>query len=99
MKTDNLDTALEELKVTIKEDLIKTLNAKGHKGEGKLEKSIRIDIRHTGDEYKLSIEAFQYLLYLDNGKFYTDWFKRMEDKINEEIADALLLDVIDNLNI
>lgn len=99
MKTDNLNNKLEELKVTIKEDLIRTLNQKGHKGRGLLEKSIRIDIRNTTDKYVLDIEAFQYLLYLDNGKFYTDWFKRMEDKINEEIADALLLDVIDNLNI
>lgn len=99
MELDNLEKTLSDLRVSLKQDLIDYLNKKGHHGSGRLEKSISVDIIKENDNYKIRVQANQYIVYLDKKKFLNDWIEKAEEYMHDKIAEAIKKDILLTLTI
>ncbi len=89
MILDNLDKKLKSLKQKFESDLKAFIVLKGHKGNGKLIKSVNVDVKNTNGKYTIEIDAAKYIQYLDHGdflkKFLSDKQKELEKIIQEEV--------------
>ena len=94
MELTNLETELKTYADKLKSDLIKEIKSKGHEGKGKLTASIDVKFIKDGNNYKLSLSAFDYIQYLDGGDLLNNFLKDKEKEISDEVEKFVTKDII-----
>lgn len=86
---------INELNRILTAKMQKLLKDRKHIETGKLSKSIKFNCTFDGVKLKISLDALEYIQYLDDGKFVSDFIssKDVQDTISqfvvEDIAEAI----------
>lgn len=97
MEYPQLSLALNNLAVKLRQDLVNELNIAGHNETGALANSIvfQFTVNNTGAH--LHFNALEYIKYLDNGTFLSNFMDKAKKEIAEVTAKALIQDITNEI--
>lgn len=101
MELNKIIPRLELFSKNAETDLKSIIVQKGHKGSGKLLDSIKVSVRQVGDNFNMSIEANEYIKFLDNGNLLKDFkielTKKLKVVLKEEVSKLVKEDIYNKL--
>lgn len=98
-KYRNLEQGLKDLSEKFKKDLIDKLRQKGHVSTGNLENSITINFKDSDNKFTIQISCLDYIKYLEDGKFLTDFIEEKQIELMKVIPDFFFKDITEQINI
>jgi hypothetical protein len=93
----NIESKVKELESKWMKDLKEDIVHAGHEGKGALIKSIHIKVKDGQKGPQITIQADDYIKYLDNGNFLKRFLEKKEKELIKIIDDNIGKDILDQL--
>ncbi len=88
-----LNRIAREWEQSLKEEIVKDR----HIDSGDLLRSIRVSFKENNGSYDIKIQALEYIKYLDDGEFLTDWLKKKRVELKKILPKLIKQDIINQL--